>query len=173
MKVRRIGLKVAGIFAGMASALDSGRKAMVLGMLASTAAVASIAAESLISAFAGNEASRMDFSADSVPAKPIPGPSPIESSASRLTGPSAARKAAANPWGRKVDIEFTVPSQGMATVKVFNDRGAEVAKLFQDSSEAGALIRTSINTEDLPPGAYYSTLEYPGGTVTKAIPLVY
>jgi hypothetical protein len=161
MKIRSIELNVAGI----TPILDWGRKAMALGILASTAAVASIAAESLISAFAGNAASKADFSVDSVPAQPIPGPS--------LTEPSAPRKAAANPWGRKVDIEFTVPSQGMAIVKVFNDRGAEVAKLFQDSSEAGALIRTSINTQDLPPGAYYSTLEYAGGTVTKAVPLVY
>ena len=31
----------------------------------------------------------------------------------------------------------------------------------------------SVRTENLAPGAYFSRLEYSGGTVTKAIPLVY
>jgi hypothetical protein len=151
----------------MHSPLDSNRKAVFMGILASAVA---IVAGSMILAIGGNGVTRSDFSANA--ANAVNAAEPASPAIAGHAAP-ASNPAVTNPWGRKIDIEFTVPSQGTAIVRVFDNRGAEVANLFHGRAEAGERIRVSVRTEDLAPGAHFSRLDYQGGTVTKAIPLVY
>jgi hypothetical protein len=152
----------------MRSALDSGRKAVFMGILASAAAIAAIVAGSMILAIGGNGVTGSNYSADAANTANT-------ANSAELAGPAApaSNPPVVNPWGRKIDIEFTVPSQGTAIVRVFDNRGAQVANLFHGRAEAGERIRVSMRTDGLAPGAHFSRLDYQGGTVTKAIPLVY
>jgi hypothetical protein len=59
-------------------------------------------------------------------------------------------------------IGFTVPSSGVATLRIWNAHGQEVAMLFNGEAEAGRYIQTQFNTGGLAKGLYFSKLECNG-----------
>jgi hypothetical protein len=84
---------------------------------------------------------------------------------------SVARMDAANLSGRMLDLEFSVPSRGMADLRILDTRGMEIARLFRRHVEAGTSNRISFSKEGMAPGVYFARLDFAGGTLTKAIPL--
>jgi Secretion system C-terminal sorting domain len=67
-----------------------------------------------------------------------------------------------NPFNSSTSIRFTVPSNGRATLKVFNTLGQEVATLFDGQAAAGTEHRVQFNPSDLASGVYFSRLEFEG-----------
>jgi hypothetical protein len=61
---------------------------------------------------------------------------------------------------RNQSIEFTVPSNGITTLKILNTAGQEVETLF--NGEAGEYNQIQFNTSGLAKGWYFSKLEFNG-----------
>jgi hypothetical protein len=61
-----------------------------------------------------------------------------------------------------LNIEFTVPSNGKATLQLFNTSGRQVATLFNGEAEAGKRNRIQFNTTGLTKGLYFSKLDFNG-----------
>jgi hypothetical protein len=59
-------------------------------------------------------------------------------------------------------IGFTVPSNGIATLRIWNTLGQDVAMLFNGEVEAGRYIQTRFDTGRLAKGLYFSKLEFNG-----------
>ncbi len=67
-----------------------------------------------------------------------------------------------NPFNPSTSIQFTVPTDGRATLKVFNTLGQEVATLFNDNATAGIYHQVQFNGSNLASGIYFSRLEFNG-----------
>ncbi len=63
-----------------------------------------------------------------------------------------------NPFNPSTTIDFVVPMNGNATVKVFNLIGQEVATLFNGMAEAGTVNSVRFDAKNLPSGMYLCTL---------------
>ncbi len=77
-----------------------------------------------------------------------------------------------NPFNPTTNIEFTVPSNGRTTLKIFNALGQEVATLFNGVAEAGKYNQVQFNATDLATGLYFSRLEFAGNVQSKKMMLV-
>jgi sugar lactone lactonase YvrE len=77
-----------------------------------------------------------------------------------------------NPFNPSTTISFTVPSNGPATLKIFNAIGQEVATLFTGEVQAGMYNHVRFNASNLPSGMYFSRLEYNGKTQLKKMELI-
>jgi Secretion system C-terminal sorting domain len=69
-----------------------------------------------------------------------------------------------NPFNPSTMIQFTVPSNGQARLKIFNMLGQEVATLFDDVATAGTRHQVEFNASNLAGGIYFSRLEFGGQT---------
>ena len=65
-----------------------------------------------------------------------------------------------NPFNPTTMIEFTVPSDGRATVKVYNTIGQEVATLFNDVAKGGEYYQATFDASKLASGIYYARLQF-------------
>ena len=72
-----------------------------------------------------------------------------------------------NPFNPSTAIEFVVPQNGLATMKVYNILGQEVATLFDGNAEAGKIYTVSFNGSSLASGLYFYTLSSAGKMQTK------
>jgi hypothetical protein len=63
-----------------------------------------------------------------------------------------------NPSNPTTNIEFTVPANGLTTLKVFNAIGQEVATLFNGEAEAGKYNLVTFDAKDLSSGIYFARL---------------
>jgi hypothetical protein len=72
-----------------------------------------------------------------------------------------------NPFNPTTNIEFTVPNDGRASVKVYNMLGQHVAELFNDAVSAGGVYRVIFDGTRLSSGVYLSVLDFGGKYVTK------
>jgi hypothetical protein len=72
-----------------------------------------------------------------------------------------------NPFNPSTTIEFVVPQNGLATMKVYNILGQEVATLFEGSAEAGKIYTVNFNGSDLASGLYFYTVSSAGKMQTK------
>ncbi|MDD8018084.1 MAG: ice-binding family protein [Bacteroidota bacterium] len=77
-----------------------------------------------------------------------------------------------NPFNPTTNIQFTVPSTGNATLKVFNTIGQEVVTLFNGVAEAGKYNQVQFNASNLATGIYFSRLEFGGAVQLKKMMLV-
>lgn len=77
-----------------------------------------------------------------------------------------------NPFNPTTTIGFTVPSNGEATLKIFNVLGTEVATVFHDMASAGVAYAVPFNAASLPSGTYFSRLEFGGQRIVKRMLLV-
>ncbi len=64
-----------------------------------------------------------------------------------------------NPFNPTTTIEFTVPSNGRATLKIFNTLGEEVAILFNGEAEAGRYHQVQFNASNFSSGIYFARLQ--------------
>ena len=67
-----------------------------------------------------------------------------------------------NPFNPSTMIQFTVPSNGRAVLKIFNVLGQEVATLFNGEATAGVNHQVQFNASNLASGVYFSRLEFGG-----------
>lgn len=77
-----------------------------------------------------------------------------------------------NPFNPTTNIEFTVPSNGRAVLKIFNMLGQEVATIFNNVAEAGKFNRVQFDATGLATGLYISRLEFGGIVQAKKMLLV-
>ncbi len=69
-----------------------------------------------------------------------------------------------NPFNPATSIEFTLPSDGRAILKVFNSIGQEVAILFDNFAKGGEYYQTVFDGSKLASGTYFARLQF-GSTV--------
>ena len=72
-----------------------------------------------------------------------------------------------NPFNPSTLIDFVVPQNGPATMKVYNVVGQEVATLFDGNADAGRIYTARFNASSLPSGLYFYTLKSAGQSETK------
>jgi hypothetical protein len=77
-----------------------------------------------------------------------------------------------NPFNPSTVIEFTVPKDGHATVKVYNICGQEVATLFDGNAETGKIYTARFNDSNLAGGMYFYRLQSSGKTETRRMILM-
>lgn len=65
-----------------------------------------------------------------------------------------------NPFNPSTKIEFTVPNNGHASLRVYNMLGQEVAVLFNGRAEAGRIHQTIFDASQLATGMYFYHLEF-------------
>ena len=76
-----------------------------------------------------------------------------------------------NPFNPTTNINFTIPSSGFVTLKVYNMAGMEVASLINETKTAGSYV-VGFNAANLPSGAYFYRLETNNFTDTKKMLLI-
>ena len=76
------------------------------------------------------------------------------------------------PFNPSTTIQFTVPNDGRATLKVFNSLGQEVAGLFGGEAEAGVYHQVQFNAWNLASGIYFARLEFGGKMEMKKMLLL-
>ena len=77
-----------------------------------------------------------------------------------------------NPFNPTTTIQFTVPSNGRATLKVYNALGQEVATLFDGIATAGQYNQATFDASRLASGIYFSRLEFRGKMEMKKMLLL-
>jgi len=77
-----------------------------------------------------------------------------------------------NPFNPTTTIEFTVPSNGRATLKIFNAIGQEIATLFNGEAESGKYHQVQFNANGFATGLYLSRLEFDGKVQLKKMMIV-
>jgi hypothetical protein len=77
-----------------------------------------------------------------------------------------------NPFNPATSIEFSVPRDGRAVLKIYNTLGQEVATLFDGNAVAGTLQKANFDASRLASGVYYSRLEFGGQALVKRMMLV-
>lgn len=77
-----------------------------------------------------------------------------------------------NPFNPATTIDFTVPQDGFASLKVYNMLGAEVATLFSGQAKAGFVNRTTFDATSLTSGIYIYRLQTAGQVMAKRMMLV-
>jgi hypothetical protein len=64
-----------------------------------------------------------------------------------------------NPFNPTTELRFTVPVTGLATLKVYNLLGQNVAALYNGIAQAGEYVSVVFNAASLPSGVYYARLQ--------------
>jgi Secretion system C-terminal sorting domain len=77
-----------------------------------------------------------------------------------------------DPFNPTTTIEFIVPTDGYATLKVYNVLGQKVATLFDGHATAGTKHQRQFNGSDLASGIYFSRLEFAGETQIRKMILL-
>ncbi|HTR80189.1 MAG TPA: LamG-like jellyroll fold domain-containing protein [Bacteroidota bacterium] len=77
-----------------------------------------------------------------------------------------------NPFNPATTIEFTVPSDGRAVLKVYNTLGQEAATLFDGVAVAGQYHLATFDASRLASGIYFSRLEFGGKMLVKKMLLL-
>jgi hypothetical protein len=77
-----------------------------------------------------------------------------------------------NPFNPSTRIDFTVPEDGHAVLKVYNMLGQEIATLFSGQAVAGQIHQATFDAAALPTGMYFSKLEYGNQLVIKKMVLL-
>jgi len=77
-----------------------------------------------------------------------------------------------NPFNPVTTIQFSVPSNGHATLKIFTVLGQEVATLYNTEAESKIYHQVQFNAVDLGTGTYFSRLEFEGNIAMKKLILL-
>ncbi len=65
-----------------------------------------------------------------------------------------------NPFNPTTTIEFAVPGDGRATLRVYNTIGQEVATLFNDNAKGGEYYQATFDASRLASGVYFARLQF-------------
>jgi hypothetical protein len=77
-----------------------------------------------------------------------------------------------NPFNPTTTIEFTVPNDGRATLKVYNSIGQKVATLFDGVAKAGEYHQVGFDGLRLASGVYFTRIEFGGKQLLKKMLLL-
>ena len=77
-----------------------------------------------------------------------------------------------NPFNPSTTIEFTVPEDGRASLKIYNTIGQLVATAFDGDVKAGYIQKVTFIASHLSSGVYFSRLEYNGKPLLRKILLI-
>jgi hypothetical protein len=77
-----------------------------------------------------------------------------------------------NPFNPSTIIEFTVPEDGRASLKIYNTIGQLVATVFDGTVQAGYIQKATLNASRLSSGVYFSRLQYNEKSMIKKIVLM-
>jgi Secretion system C-terminal sorting domain len=77
-----------------------------------------------------------------------------------------------NPFNPSTTIQFTVPSNGRAVLKIFNLLGQEIATAYDGQASAGVSHQVQFNASNLASGIYFSRLEFNGKMQVKKMLLL-
>jgi hypothetical protein len=76
-----------------------------------------------------------------------------------------------NPFNPTTVIEYSIPSQSLVSIKVFDMLGREVQTLVNETKNAGSYV-VNFNASSLPSGAYFCKIVAGNFTDTKKMILV-
>lgn len=71
----------------------------------------------------------------------------------------------------RTKVRFSVPSEGIATLRVYTTLGQQLKTLFNGMVEAGRDYTVEFSAEDLPSGFYLARLDHQGRHVLHRIML--
>ena len=74
-----------------------------------------------------------------------------------------------NPFNPSTNMQFTVPTDGKATLKVYNALGQLVATLFDGVATAGQYNQGTFDASRLATGIYFARLEFGGKMQMKNV----
>jgi hypothetical protein len=77
-----------------------------------------------------------------------------------------------NPFNPTTVIEFGVPQNGPATLKVYSSLGQEVTTLFDGNAETGKIYGSRFDASNLASGLYFYTVRSAGNVETKRMVLM-
>jgi len=77
-----------------------------------------------------------------------------------------------NPFNPTTTIEFTIPSDGLTTLKIYNVIGQEVATLVNEELKAGTYHQVIFNARGLASGVYFARLYSTNQTQLKKLLLM-
>ena len=77
-----------------------------------------------------------------------------------------------NPFNPTTTIEFTVPEDGRASLKIYNTIGQLVATAFEGQVQGGYIQKAIFNASKLASGVYFTRLEMNGKSLIKKIALM-
>ena len=72
-----------------------------------------------------------------------------------------------NPFNPTTTVEFTVPTDGMTTVKIYNILGQEVVTAFRGDVKAGQYQHATFDGSKLSSGVYFYSIENNGQRMVK------
>jgi hypothetical protein len=72
-----------------------------------------------------------------------------------------------NPFNPTTNIQFSVPHDGYASLKVYNMLGQEMATLFSGIANTGHYISVTFNASKLVSGIYFARLQYNGKSLVQ------
>ena len=74
-----------------------------------------------------------------------------------------------NPFNPTTTMQFTVPNDGRATLKVYNTLGQKVATLFDGAASAGEYHQATFDGSRFASGIYFARLEFGGQSLVKKL----
>ena len=77
-----------------------------------------------------------------------------------------------NPFNPTTTIEFTVPQDGVVSLKVFDVLGREVATVFKGEAKAGIVEKVVFDASRYSSGLYFAALTFNGKLLTQKMTLV-
>ncbi len=77
-----------------------------------------------------------------------------------------------NPFNPTTTMQFTVPNDGRASLKVYNTLGQEVATLFDGVTTAGEYHQATFDGSRFASGIYFARLQFGGQTLVKKLLMV-
>jgi hypothetical protein len=77
-----------------------------------------------------------------------------------------------NPFNPSTQIQFSVPKDGHATLKVYNLVGQEVATLFDGTAKSGQFITKEFTGSRLSSGVYFARLQFNGSALVQRMLLL-
>jgi hypothetical protein len=77
-----------------------------------------------------------------------------------------------NPFNPATNFDFTLPSTGRVTLKVYNTIGEEVASLFDGIAVAGEYQQATFDASKLASGIYFARLTYDGKSLLRKMLLM-
>jgi pectin methylesterase-like acyl-CoA thioesterase len=77
-----------------------------------------------------------------------------------------------NPFNPSTQIQFAVPRDGHASLKIYNLVGQEVATLFDDNAKSGQVITREFSGNTLASGVYFARLQFHGTSLVQRMMLL-
>ena len=77
-----------------------------------------------------------------------------------------------NPFNPTTTIQFSVPQDGYASLKIYNILGQEVVTLFSGIAKTGHYIPATFNASRLASGIYFARLQFNGNSLVQRMLLM-